>query len=190
MEGVTRNAEDLLTLVNDLLDLTRIEAGKWPIETAALDVTALIQEAAFRIQPLLEEKGFALRWRLSNSIPTIESDEMKIKQILVNLLSNALKFTHQGEITIGAQDHPERGGVEIWIQDTGIGMRPEELPKIFDLFHQIDGASTREFGGVGLGLAIVKELVGLLQGEIRVESRVGEGSTFTLFFPYRLEGKS
>lgn len=188
LEGTARNAEDLLKLVNDLLDLTRIEAGKLSIETSSVELTALLREATSGIQSLLEQKGLTLQWHSSDSIPPIESDAMKIKQIVVNLLSNALKFTRQGGITIGAEDRPKQGGVAIWIQDTGIGIREEDLPKIFDAFHQIDGAATREFGGVGLGLSIVKELVKLLQGEIQVESRVGEGSTFTLFLPYRLKG--
>lgn len=189
LEGTARNAEDLLKLVNDLLDLTKIEAGKLSIETSSVELTALLREATSGIQSLLEQKGLTLQWHSSDLIPPIESDAMKIKQILVNLLSNALKFTRQGEITIGAEDRPKQGGVAVWIQDTGIGIREEDLPRIFDAFHQIDGASTREFGGVGLGLAIVKELVELLQGEIQVESRVGEGSTFTLFLPYRIEGR-
>lgn len=190
LEGTARNAEDLLQLVNDLLDLTKIEAGKLSIETSSVELTALLREATSGIQSLLEQKGLTLQWHSSNSIPPIESDAMKIKQILVNLLSNALKFTRQGGITIGAEDRPKQGGVAVWIQDTGIGIREEDLPRIFDAFHQIDGAATREFGGVGLGLAIVKELVELLQGEIQVESRVGEGSTFTLFLPYRLKGSN
>lgn len=189
MEGVTRNAEGLLLLVDDLLDLTRIEAGKLAIEPSSLDIILLLRETASGIQPLLEEKRLVLQWRLADPTPNIESDGIRVGQILTNLLANAVKFTQQGKITIGTEDHPERGGIAIWIQDTGIGIPEEELPKIFDTFHQVDGASTREFGGVGLGLAIVKELAGLLQGEIRVESRAGEGSTFTLFLPYRLEGK-
>ncbi|MCG3112588.1 MAG: ATP-binding protein [Candidatus Manganitrophus sp. SB1] len=189
MEGVTRNAEGLLLLVDDLLDLTRIEAGKLAIEPSSLDLILLLRETASGIQPLLEEKRLVLQWRLADPTPNIESDRIRVGQILTNLLANAVKFTQQGKITIGTEDHPERGGIAIWIQDTGVGIPEEELPKIFDTFHQVDGASTREFGGVGLGLAIVKELAGLLQGKIRVESRAGEGSTFTLFLPYRLEGK-
>ncbi|MDC4224964.1 MAG: GAF domain-containing sensor histidine kinase [Candidatus Manganitrophus sp.] len=185
LEGVQRNAGDLLRLINDVLDLTRIEAGKIEIRTEKIDLVTLLQEIFIDIQPILDQKSLALWLDIPEGLPVIESDTAKVRQILANLLSNAAKFTDQGKVMVSAEEIPHRPGVEIAIRDTGIGIPKEALPKIFERFHQVDGSATREFGGVGLGLSIVKELVGLLGGEIRVESEVGNGSTFTLFLPCR-----
>lgn len=183
LEGVRRNAGDLLRLINDVLDLTRIEAKKIEIRAEKIDLIALLQEIFIDIQPILEQKSLALWLDIPEGLPSLESDRAKVRQILGNLLSNAAKFTEEGKVMVSAEAVPQRGGVEIIVRDTGIGIPKEELPKIFDRFHQVDGSATREFGGVGLGLSIVKELVGLLGGEIRVESEVGKGSTFTVFLP-------
>ncbi|WDT74282.1 MAG: GAF domain-containing sensor histidine kinase [Candidatus Manganitrophus sp.] len=185
LEGVQRNAGDLLRLINDVLDLTRIEAGKIEVRTEKIDLVTLLQEIFIDIQPILDQKSLALWLDIPEGLPVIESDTAKVRQILANLLSNAAKFTDQGKVMVSAEEIPHRPGVEIAIRDTGIGIPKEALPKIFERFHQVDGSATREFGGVGLGLSIVKELVGLLGGEIRVESEVGNGSTFTLFLPCR-----
>ncbi len=187
LEGIQRNAKELLHLINDVLDLSRIEAGKLPIHPERLNIDLLLKEVVAGMKPLLEKKGLQIQWNLPQSLPSIESDAGKVKQIVTNLLSNAIKFTLKGKITIAAGDQPEKEGVRITIADTGIGIKPEELAKIFDSFHQADAEMTREFGGVGLGLAIVKELVGLLKGEITVESEFGKRSTFTVFLPYRFE---
>lgn len=187
LEGVVRNANDLLNLVNDVLDFSRIESGKMAIRLGPVEIPSLIQGILSGIQPLFEKKSLSVQFHPPEIFPVIQSDAEKIKQITVNFLSNAVKFTKQGGITIAAKDLPEKGGVEFSIQDTGIGIKPEELPKIFDAFHQVDASATREFGGVGLGLAIVKKLIELLQGEVRVESEFGRGSTFTVYLPYRFE---
>lgn len=185
LEGVRRNAGDLFWLIEDVLDLTRIEAGKIQLRSEKIDFVTLLQEIFVDLQPIVERKSLALRLDIPEGLPVIESDRAKIRQILANLLSNAAKFTEKGEIRVWAKAAPHRGGVEIAVRDTGVGIPKEELPKIFDRFHQVDGSATREFGGVGLGLSIVKEWVALLGGEVRVESEVGEGSTFTVFLPYR-----
>ncbi|MBI3805038.1 MAG: MEDS domain-containing protein [Nitrospirae bacterium] len=189
LRGVRRNAHDLTQLVNDVLDLAKIEAGKMSVTPSKVDLAVLIDEVVSGIYPLSEEKGLPISCGIASGLPSIESDVGKIKQILVNLLSNAVKFTSNGEITIRARMQADGTGVEIAVQDTGIGIRPEHLPRIFDTFHQVDGAATREFGGVGLGLAIVKELLSLLEGGIRVESDPGKGSTFTFTLPIRLSRK-
>lgn len=186
LERVLRNADELLYLITNLLDLSKIGSGKMALELGKVDLPLLLQEILTGLKPIIEKKPLSVRWSKDASIPPIESDENKIRQILVNLLSNALKFTREGEITIEMRNLPAREGVEVGIRDTGIGIPDEALPKIFDAFHQVDASVTREFGGTGLGLAIVKELTEVLNGEIRVESRAGEGSTFTLFLPYRL----
>ncbi len=183
LEGVRRNAGDLLRLIEDVLDLTRIEAGKIELRAEKIDFVTLLQEIFIDLQPIVEQKSLALWLDIPEGLPVIESDRAKVRQILANLLSNAAKFTERGKIMVWAEAAPQRDGIEIAVQDTGVGIPKEDLPKIFDRFHQVDGSATREFGGVGLGLSIVKELIGLLGGEIRVESEVGKGSTFTVFLP-------
>ncbi|MDC4204251.1 MAG: MEDS domain-containing protein [Candidatus Manganitrophus sp.] len=185
LEGIQRNARDLSQLISDVLDLAKIEAGKMSVDLSEVHLPALVDEVAAGIRPLSEKKSLPIRCVVEPGLPRINSDESKIKQIIVNLLSNAVKFTSKGEITVHLRTWPDRNGVELAVQDTGIGIRPEDLPRIFDTFHQVDGATTREFGGVGLGLAIVKELLHLLEGEIRVESEHGKGSTFTVLLPVR-----
>lgn len=189
LEGVLRNADDLRKLINNLLDLSKIESGKAPLKIAPVEIPALIEDISAGLQSLLEKKSLYLQYE-KKALPLIQSDGDKIKQILVNLLSNAIKFTPQGGIRVEMEDRLERERVEIRIQDTGIGIKPEDLAKIFNAFHQVDGTATREFGGSGLGLTIVKQLVDLLNGEIGVESEFGKGSTFILSLPYRADERS
>lgn len=184
MEGVLKNAKDLLSLINDLLDLSKIESGKRSVDLGSVDLAVLLEEIVSGMQPLIDKKSLSVAFRMA-PLPQIESDLNKLKQIFVNLISNAVKFTEKGGITILAAGRPEEEGIEISVQDTGIGIPPNELPRIFEAFHQADATSTRKFGGTGLGLAIVKELVRLLKGRIAVESVVDGGSTFTVFLPYR-----
>lgn len=190
LKGVARNAKELLSLINHVLDLSKIESGKETISPEPLRLPDLLEEIVEGMKPLLEKKTLRLRWDGIESLPTIVSDGNKVKQILTNLLSNAIKFTQRGSITVSGKNHPEAETVEIAVQDTGIGIRPEALPKLFTAFHQIDADLTREYEGVGLGLKIAKDLSRLLHGEIRVESRYGVGSTFTLSLPYRWKEKN
>lgn len=185
LEGVKRNASDLLKLVNDVLDLSRIESGKFEVKISEVDLDSLMEDIFISMKPLFDEEGLSVDCRVQENLPPIYSDAGKIKQILVNILSNAVKFSKKGGVQIEVRDLPERGGVEIAVQDTGIGIRKEDIPKIFDPFHQVDATVTREFGGVGLGLAIVKEILEHLKGKISVQSEYQKGSTFTLFFPYQ-----
>lgn len=185
LKGVARNAKELLSLINHVLDLSKIESGKETVSPEPLRLPDLLEEIVEGMKPLLEKKPLTLRWDGIESLPPIVSDGNKVKQILTNLLSNAIKFTQRGSITVSGKNHPERETVEIAVQDTGIGIRPEALPKLFTAFYQIDADLTREYEGVGLGLKIAKDLSRLLHGEIRVESRYGVGSTFTLSLPYR-----
>jgi signal transduction histidine kinase len=189
LERVRKNAGELSNLIESVLGLSRIEAGKMPITLDQVDLPALIRETVSGLESLFEKKSLFVRFDRPGTFPTIRSDPGKIKQIAVNLLINAVKFTHEGGVTLFVRDLPGREGVEFSVRDTGIGIKPEELSKIFEAFHQVDASATREFGGVGLGLAIAKNLVDLLQGEIRVESEVQKGSTFTVFLPYQIEKK-
>lgn len=184
MDAIVRNARELLSLIEGILDLSRIDSGRLSVEIAPINLTEILDETIRTAKPFMEKKTLSLKCRLG-AFPLIRSDAGKIRQILTNLLSNAIKFTPSGEIAITGRSVPERQGVELSVADTGIGIRAEDLPKIFDPFYQAEADSTGRSGGVGLGLAIVKELVDLLQGEIKVESEVGKGSTFTLFLPYR-----
>lgn len=190
LKGVARNAKELLSLINHVLDLSKIESGKETVSPKPLRLPDLLEEIVEGMKPLLEKKPLRLRCDGIESLPPIVSDGNKVKQILTNLLSNAIKFTQRGGITVSGKNHPERETVEIAVQDTGIGIRPEALPKLFTAFHQIDADLTREYEGVGLGLKIAKDLSSLLHGEIRVESRYGVGSTFTLSLPYRWKEKN
>lgn len=186
LEAVSRNAKELLILVNDILNLSRIESGKLSLEVDSVRLRPLIEEVLTAVKPLLTGKSLALQVKFAPRIGPLQTDGFKVKQILINLLSNAVKFTRNGKITLRVENRPEKKGVEMVIEDTGIGIPPEQLSKIFDPFYQADGDMTREYGGVGLGLTIVKELVAHLQGDIQVESHYGDGSTFTVFLPYRI----
>ncbi|NKE73324.1 PAS domain-containing sensor histidine kinase [Candidatus Manganitrophus noduliformans] len=187
LEAVSRNAKELLILVNDILNLSRIESGKLSLEVDSVRLRPLVEEALTAVKPLLTGKSLALQVKFAPGIGPLQTDGFKVKQILINLLSNAVKFTQNGKITLRVENRPEKKGIEMVIEDTGIGIPPEQLSKIFDPFYQADGDMTREYGGVGLGLTIVKELVAHLQGDIQVESQYGDGSTFTVFLPYRIE---
>lgn len=184
LEGVLKNANELLHLINHLLDLSKIESGKMTVDLMEVDLAVLLKEIVSGMQPLIDQKSLSVAYQIK-PLPKIFSDANKLRQIFVNLISNAVKFTEKGGITLLAEEKPEEEGIEIAVRDTGIGIPPNELPKIFDAFHQADATSTRRFGGTGLGLAIVKELTQLLNGRIGVESLLDGGSTFTLFLPYR-----
>lgn len=183
LDGIQRNVRELLRLINDVLDLARIDSGKMSVELSSVRLSSIIEAITIEMKPLLEMRSLSLQSRIPENLPDIESDAAKIKQIITNLISNAVKFTNEGGVKIEVGELPEEGGVEIAVSDTGMGIEPDLLPKIFESFYQVE--ESRAFGGSGLGLTIVKELVGLLQGEVRVASEVGKGSTFTIFLPYR-----
>ncbi|TAK08889.1 MAG: response regulator [Candidatus Manganitrophaceae bacterium] len=183
LDGIRRNVRELLKLIDDVLHLARIDSGKMPVARSSVRLSSIIKEMAVEMKPLLEAKSLSLQLRIPENFPEIESDATKVKQVLTNLLSNAIKFTNQGGVVMEIKDLPEEGGVEIAVSDTGTGIEPEFLPKIFESFYQIE--ESRASGGSGLGLAIVKELVSLLHGKVRVASEFGKGSTFTVFLPHR-----
>ena len=189
-EALTRMytaSQHLLELVNDILDLAKIEAGKMPVHVEPVDIGQLVRELSQTIEPMVRRKSLEYRVELADDMPVLETDRTKVKQIVLNLLSNAVKFTHQGHIGIAATRAPDDDGVVLEVADTGIGIREDDLPKIFEDFRQVDQSSTREYGGTGLGLSITKKLLHLLGGTIRVQSEPGKGSTFTLWLPKRSE---
>lgn len=186
LDRLTRNSQELLKLISNVLDFSKMAAGKSSVDTAPVEISSLIKELLDEMKSLLDEKSLSVQCSGADTLPRIQSDAMKVKQIFTNLLSNAVKFTDEGGITIQAEDRPERSGIEIAIQDTGIGIRKEERSRIFESFYQVNQARTT---GTGLGLRIVEDLVHLLKGEIDVQSEYGKGSTFTVFLPYRINGQ-
>jgi len=175
----------LLGLINEVLDLAKVESGKMGVYNEETDLEKLIAGVASTVQPLVANYDNELQTLIEVDDTAIRTDVTKFRQILMNLLSNAAKFTRSGTITIRARRFPENATdmVSISVSDTGIGMTPEQLDKVFDEFTQADESTTREFGGTGLGLSICKKFAELMQGRIEVESTPGEGTTFTFAVP-------
>ncbi len=178
-------SQHLLELVNDILDLAKIEAGKMPVHIERVNLAYLIRELSLTIEPMVRPKDLEYRVEVDPDLPVLETDTTKVRQILLNLLSNAVKFTRKGHVAVHARRATAGAGVEIAVSDTGIGIKQEDLGKIFEDFRQVDQSSTREYGGTGLGLSITKKLLNLLGGTIRVDSTPGVGSTFTVWLPLR-----
>jgi PAS domain S-box-containing protein len=180
LDKVLTSADHLLNLINTVLDIAKIEAGRMDVIAANFRISALIDLCANTAQPLLQP-NVILEKQVDESLTHIYSDQDKIRQIVLNLLSNAAKFTHAGKIVLAASRDGEY--LQISVRDTGIGISAEALPRIFKEFQQADNTTTRQYGGTGLGLSISRNLARLLGGDITVESELGEGSTFTLVLP-------
>jgi PAS domain S-box-containing protein len=186
LERMYAASQHLLELVNDVLDLAKIEAGKMPVHVESVAIDALLRELGRTIEPMLAAKKLAFDLEIEPDLPQLETDRTKVKQVVLNLLSNAVKFTHEGGVRVRARRHA-RGGVEIAIADSGIGITEADLAGIFEDFRQVDQSSTREYGGTGLGLSITRKLLALLGGSIVVASEPGSGSEFTVTLPLRSE---
>ena len=174
---------DLLNLINDILDLSRIEAGHMRAELAPLSTQALLEQMRAIFEPVAAQKSLSFTIEVTEQAPQeLHSDEMRLLQVLKNLLANAFKFTHEGEVRLrvarGAGDH-----IEFTVSDTGIGIAPDQQEVIFEAFRQADGSTNRNYGGTGLGLSISRQLAHLLGGDISVASQPGQGSHFTLTIP-------
>ncbi len=175
---------DLRMLIDNVLDLSRMEAGRLEPLIEEVELLPLLEEIHDQLAPQFREKGLAFRVRIDEKAPVrIRTDPHKLAQILKNFLSNALKFTDEGEVVVELAPAAEPHAVALSVQDTGIGIPPEKQQAIFEAFQQADGSTRRRFGGTGLGLSISRELAQILCGEIRVRSRPGEGSRFTLLLP-------
>ena len=177
-------AEHLLALINDILDLAKIEAGKMPLHLEDVSLREVTTEVTQQVEPMVRKKQLDFTIDVSPDCPVIYSDRTKIKQVLLNLLSNAVKFTNKGSVTVQAECAPN--GVRIDVIDTGIGIRPSDLMAIWEDFRQVDQSRTREFPGTGLGLSITRKLLERLGGAVTVQSKYGEGSTFSVYLPVRV----
>jgi PAS domain S-box-containing protein len=183
--GMIRNsAQHLLALINDVLDISKIEAGQLEVRCEPFDLRETIESALRMVTPLAQKKGLPLCVAIASGVGTICSDRRRVEQILINLLSNAVKFTEQGEVRLECKTRSHK--VEICVHDTGIGIRPEDMEKIFRPFQQLETGLARHHEGTGLGLAICQSLATLLGGEICVASEWGKGSAFTLALPLGL----
>ena len=188
MTTVCRNGRHLLSLINDILDLSKIEAGRMSVETEPCSPVAVVADVASIMRVRADERGISLLVECIGPIPeTIHTDESRLRQALTNLVGNAIKFTEQGTVRILADFlpdwHGDRPAVRIQVIDTGIGISEDKILGLFDPFVQADASTTRQYGGTGLGLAITRRIAGLLGGELNVESTLGKGSTFTLTVP-------
>jgi two-component system, chemotaxis family, sensor kinase CheA len=184
---IIKNGKHLLDLINDTLDLLKIEAGRMTVNICTVRLSTLISDVIEEIRPLASEKKLPLQMHFAEDIDEIESDPDKLHQILLNLISNAIKFTSQGEVCVDVTHQLRPVGEEkciaITVKDTGIGIEPEVQEHIFDAFYQGDSSITRKYGGTGLGLSIVHQLTFLLGGTLELVSSPGQGSAFTLYLP-------
>ena len=188
-KGLTRidsNSRHLLALINDILDITRIEAGRMPLNVTSFAIPELVNEVMSELEPIIKRSNLEVSARAAGKLPTLKSDRQKVKQIVLNLLSNALKFTPEGSVTITARYDARSRMINIAVRDTGVGIAADDQVKVFEDFRQLDSSPARGYGGTGLGLSICRRLAQMLEGTIELESAVGRGSTFVLSLPTRL----
>jgi CheY-like chemotaxis protein/CHASE3 domain sensor protein len=188
LEIIERNGKNLLTLINDILDLSKIEAGRMDVNPKPFSLRMTIDDIVESIAPLAAEKRIELRQDIPQDLPSLESDDIRVSQILQNLIANAVKFTEAGSVTVSARS--DQGRFSVRIADTGIGVAENDLPFIFDEFRQVDGTSARKHEGTGLGLTIARKAARMLGGDITVQSAKGVGSIFTLTLPVAWQGSA
>ena len=185
LEKIRSAGRHLLGLINNILDLSKIEAGKMDLYLETFDLGEVVGDVTATVRPLFEKRNNTLTPTVAPDTGSMHADQTKVRQILFNLLSNASKFTENGTITlkVGRRADGDRDGIEFQVQDSGIGMTPEQVEKLFQPFTQADVSTTRKFGGTGLGLTIVKRFCELMGGRIDVASEAGRGTTFTTWIP-------
>ncbi len=183
IQFMVRRAEDLSHLVNDMLDLSKIEADRIEVKLEPLELQSCLADVVNQLKPLANNKDLSLHLEIAKDLPCALADSHRVRQVAINLVSNALKFTEKGGVTIRCSLLKEQDMLLIAVEDTGIGISPAALGYIFEAFRQADGSTTRRFGGTGLGLTIAKKLIELQGGEIAVESVIGQGSTFSFTLP-------
>jgi signal transduction histidine kinase len=185
LDRIHRAGNHLLHLINEILDLSKIEAGRLELHIEEVGVAALVQEAAATAEALAAKNHDRLEVRCPDDLGSMRTEPIRLRQIILNLLSNACKFTENGEVSLTVRREPEQGGdwLTFVVADTGIGMTSEQMAKVFEEFSQADSSTTRRYGGTGLGLAISRRLCHLMGGDITVDSTPGAGSTFTVRLP-------
>jgi len=187
LERVQRNGRQLLHLINDVLDLSRIDALGVELQSGDFSPRELVQSVVGTVEPQVQRKGLELTYEVDPSLPsTLVGDQVRLNQVLLNLVDNAIKFTDQGSIHVAAGNGGRNGDPKTWtlqVRDTGQGISERELPYVFEEFRQGASVYGKQADGVGLGLAIARRLVSAMGGEIRVQSRLGAGSTFTVILP-------
>ena len=181
LEKILISAEHLLALINDILDLSKVEAGRMEVHATRFELESVVDLCLRTVEPMVKSERVRLVKTLPPGLPSLVTDEDKLRQILINLLSNAIKFTEAGAVTVSAS--AVAGRVVITVSDSGIGIPNDKLELIFEEFRQVDAGATRRYGGTGLGLSISRQLARLLGGDLTVASTLGEGSTFTVTVP-------
>jgi two-component system, sensor histidine kinase and response regulator len=185
LERIHKAGQHLLTLINDILDISKIEAGKLQLEMQVFDVSSILDEITETIRPLATKNSNALEVHVAPDLSPINADATRLKQCLLNLLSNACKFTQSGRVTLSVfQQQPESDSpISFCVEDTGVGLSDEQAARLFQPFSQADASTTRKFGGTGLGLAITKKLCEAMGGNLTLQSQLGVGSMFTIELP-------
>ena len=189
LDRVLGAAQHLLALINDILDLSKIEAGRMELHLESFALAPLIDGVIKTIEPLAAKNGNQVAVQCDGEIGTMHADQMRLRQALLNLMSNANKFTERGTIRIDARYREENGGdwITLAVTDTGIGMSPEQMGKLFQEFSQASSSTASKYGGTGLGLVISRRFCQMMGGDITVETEVGRGSTFTIRLPRMVE---
>jgi len=187
LKMVKGSSHHLLNLINDVLDISKIEAGEVEVTRETFSMQHVVAQVAESLRPLAEQKGLSLSVKIALEVDMIASDERRIRQILINLTNNAIKFTEKGEVKIVCRKRDSR--IEVEVTDSGIGIREEDMDKLFRPFQQLDTGTSRRYEGTGLGLSVCKRILEMLGGTIRVESQFGKGSTFAFTLPLNPEEK-
>ena len=185
LERVQANGRHLLGLINDVLDLSKIEAGQLTLSLSEYSIAELVQNVYVAVEPLASQKHLTLTTDVPKGLPTGYGDERRLAQVLLNLVGNAIKFTETGEVAITASQ--TNGSFNVAVRDSGPGIDPANQAKIFEEFQQVDNTSTRQKGGSGLGLAISKRIIEMHGGRIIVDSALGKGATFTIKLPVKTD---
>ena len=185
LQKINAAGKHLLALINDILDLSKIEAGKMDLFLETLEIAPMLRDVVTTITPLVEKNANTLAVHHAADLGAMRADLTKVRQALFNLLSNACKFTQQGIVTLAVTREAVAGGdwLTFRVSDTGIGMTSKQVEKLFQAFSQADASTTRQYGGTGLGLAITRHFCQMMGGDIRVESALGQGSSFTIRLP-------
>jgi signal transduction histidine kinase len=183
LDRVLGAGRHLLALINDILDLSKIEAGRMELHLETFPLAPVIKDVAKTIEPMAAKNGNRVVIKCPANLGTIHADQTRFRQSLLNLASNANKFTEKGTVTIAAQQGQKNGWITIAVADTGIGMTPEQMGKLFQEFSQASSTTASKYGGTGLGLAISRRFCQMMGGDITVESEPGRGSTFTIRLP-------